>query len=226
MRFNLKGDFNQQVEQVKFLKNNNIDVNMNDGKFHFDCDNGSELLKLLSLVKNNSLFNETVKEITSKFGKISNDYNKNINSYAALEDYTLICDENTIEVKNTARSFKIIKQPREDFNAYHFEFKDSGIDFNYLDNREIIYLIQKNNKMYEAFKALADNLDGNVITDAKVDGKVIYLKEDENGINLIFNKKVVDGIDNSLMIGTPFDNDKWLLIDKLYDDLSNKIKRR
>ncbi len=227
--------FLNQIEIANFLKSNSIEVGLDNGEINlYNFDN---YFKAFTLAEKNNLISKDIveknfKDVYKEAYKIKTD------KELEKEKYDISIDEKNVTMSCGEKYLSIDIIEEKEFEHYLITAEDKHIDKLGLDERKIKFLIKENTNLYDAVDRIYKNSvhknTSNYIYGTLNDEQSNYLKIekdiDSNNYKLIVVKKREDDINSTpkkatIDIGTPYDNDRWMSIDYLYYEMTNKAKK-
>ena len=244
MKYNLKGNFLNIVNQIQFLKNNSIEVNLNDGIIYIE--GKEQYIKALNLLILNKIDGYEIYE--EPLNKLKEEkYVESIYRGLYEEEYTVTESNGYVLATKNKNKYLYLTIPDNIYNIpfYSIVAKDEFIDLPYMETREIPFYINEEsplystvNSMYKGIKEYSENMPNSRIIEGfkKFNNCDNHIRIDQvdNGYNFVVVKDLIHDNEGSVQtiqvdIGTPYQNDKWFFIDSLYNklqDIINNIKSR
>lgn len=235
MKYELDGNFHQIAEKaIELNKYMEDKIFMEDGKiFIHDSSNYSLALEILL---RNKLISKN--EYEKSKGKLINCINEEYQmKMLEFENYKFLVDSNSVTICDESgnKCLSVVKIPNELFNNYFVVANDFNADQKNVDERKIPFMIRKNSPIYEIINSFYINRKSNLILSRNKDKSKNHIKIENDGFDnyvLTVVKKnsdleYSDNVNAVIHIGDAFDNDNWMTIDSIYNNLQirNRVQK-
>lgn len=225
MEYILKGKFQDVVNKARELSKY-INVTVENGEVYIHSNH--DYFLALNLLKEKGLIDE--EEYRSEAQILyKGTYNDIQNKKLENEEYEFLIDTESVTIYNVEEDkyLSFVRIPNESFDSYMIIARDSNKDKKAMSEREIPFIIREDSPLYEILDNFYKNNNSNTILSSNNSLSENYVnveKQIDDSYKMLVVKQKNDSKYSNeskaaIYIGNALDNDKWLVVDSIYNKL-------